>query len=62
MLHELPESHPSFRETPMTPLRELILSELETSRKNQNSPLGRFALYWKGNPKMRIAIGLGLLS
>ena len=62
MLHPLPESHPSLANTRMTPLRELILSELETIQKSQNSPLGRFALYWKGNPKMRIAVGLGLLS
>ncbi len=27
-----------------------------------NSPLGRVLHYWQGNPKMRIAVGLGLLS
>ncbi len=55
---------PTHLENPLvlSPLRELVQNQLRQSEKSRSSMLGRFQYYWQGNPKTRIAVGLGLLA
>lgn len=43
-------------------LRAVLAEEIRKSNAQATSPLGRVMRYWKGNPKTRVAIGMGLLA
>lgn len=48
--------------SPSSGLRAVLAEEIRKAKTQAASPLGRVMQYWKGNPKTRIAIGMGLLA